>query len=148
VELSAFGTVGAICFVIDIGLFQLLYAELAVGAVTAKVLATLVSMTVAFFGHRHWSFSSRAHPGARQEYVLFTLINLGTLALGAAVIALVRYPLGQDGVLAIQAANIGSIVLCSAVRWFTYRAWVFPAVRADADDGERRAVEDDAHIAA
>ena len=43
-ELSAFGVVGALCFVLDVGLFQLLYATVGLGAVTAKALSTLVSI--------------------------------------------------------------------------------------------------------
>ena len=70
-ELSAFGVVGAVCFVLDLALFQLLYAHAGVGAVTAKLCSTLVSMTVAYFGHRYWSFSHRARTGLRREYMLF-----------------------------------------------------------------------------
>ena len=63
---------------------------------TAKLLSTLISMTLAYFAHRYWSFSHRARTGVRREYVLFTLINGGALLLGMAVVAVVRYPLGQD----------------------------------------------------
>jgi putative flippase GtrA len=47
-ELSAFGVVGLLCFVVDLGLFQLLYAHAGTGAVTSKLMATLVSMTLAY----------------------------------------------------------------------------------------------------
>ena len=132
-ELGAFGVVGGIAFVVDIGLFQLLYGHLEVGAVTAKALATLVSMSVAFLGHRHWAFAHRDRTTIRRSFALFALINLGTLALGAAVIWFVRYPLGQESLLIIQAANIASIGLNTALRYMAYRRWVFPAVpRPDA----------------
>jgi putative flippase GtrA len=134
-ELSAFGVVGIVCTVIDVGLFHLMYATLGVGAVTAKVLSTVAGMTVAYFGHRYWSFSHRARTNPRREYLLFALINGGTLLLGAAIVAVVRYPLGQDGVLIVQIANIGSIVLCTVVRYLAYRTWVFPAV-APGGDGQ------------
>ncbi|WP_138732333.1 GtrA family protein [Modestobacter excelsi] len=145
-ELSAFGVVGAACFVLDIGLFQLLYAHLSVGAVTAKLVTTLVSMTVAFFAHRHWSFSHRARTGVRREYSLFALVNGTTLLLGLAVVAAVRYPLGQDSALVLQIANVVSIVLCSALRYFSYKQWVFPAQTAatggavPVQDGDARIV--------
>jgi putative flippase GtrA len=126
-ELSAFGTVGIVCFVIDIGLFQLLYTAVGVGAVTAKLLATLVSMTVAFFAHRYWSFSHREQTDMRRQYLLFMVINGTTLLLGLAIVAVVRYPLGQEGALVLQIANVGSIVLGSVVRYVSYRRWVFPA---------------------
>ncbi len=126
-ELSAFGVVGIVCFLIDVGVFQLLYAHLGVGAVTSKVVATIVGMTIAYFAHRYWSFSHRARTNPRREYLLFALINGLTLALGAAIVWLVRYPLGQESVLVVQIANIGSIVLSTALRYLAYRRWVFPA---------------------
>ena len=126
-ELSAFGIVGTACFLIDVGLFQLLYAHLGVGAVTSKFLATAVSMTVAYVGHRYWSFSHRARPGLRQEYVRFLLINVGTLLLGLGVVAFARYGLDQEGALVLQLANIASIVLGTLIRYLSYRRWVFPA---------------------
>lgn len=129
-ELSAFGSVGGICFLIDIGLFQLFYAHVGLGAVTAKVGSTLVSMTVAYLGHRYWSFSHRSRTGVRREYTLFAVINTVTLLLGVAIVAGVRYGLEQDSALVMQAANIGSIVLGTAIRYLTYRQWVFPAADA------------------
>jgi putative flippase GtrA len=126
-ELGAFGVVGAACFVLDVSLFHVLYAVLGADAVLAKLVATLVSMTAAYVGHRYWSFSHRARTGLRREYLLFVSVNGLTLALGLAVVAFVRYPLGQESALVLQAANIGSICLGTVIRYLSYRAWVFPA---------------------
>jgi putative flippase GtrA len=126
-ELSAFGVVGAFCFFLDVGLFQLLYAHVGIGAVTSKLLSTLVSMTVAYVGHRYWSFSHRARTGVRREYVLFAVINGLTLLLGLAIVAFTRYGLHQEHPLVLQAANITSIVLGTVIRYLSYRRWVFPA---------------------
>ena len=90
-------------------LFQLLYAHVGLGAVTAKCLATLVSMTVAYFAHRFWSFSHRARTGLRREYLLFAVVNGATLLLNVGVVAFVRYPLGQESALVLQVANIAGI---------------------------------------
>jgi putative flippase GtrA len=127
-ELGAFGVVGIVGFLLDVGLFQLFYDGLHVDAVPAKILSSLVSMTVAYFGHRFWSFAHRAQTGLRREYLLFAAVNGGTLLLGVAVVGIVRYPLGQEGALVLQMANIASIVLSTAVRYVCYRTWVFPAV--------------------
>jgi putative flippase GtrA len=129
-ELGAFGVVGAVCFVLQIGCFQLLYAHLGQGAVRSNLIATVVSMTAAYFGHRYWSFSHRARSSVRREYVLFAAINGVTLLLGLGIVALVRYPLGQDSSLVLQIANIGSIVLGTVVRYLGYRRWVFRAHEA------------------
>jgi len=134
-ELGAFGVVGAAGFVIQVGCFQLLYAHAGAGAVTSNLVATVVSMTVAYLGHRYWSFSHRDRSSVAREYVVFAAINGVTLLLGLAVVALVRYPLGQQDALVLQVANVGSIVLGTAIRYLGYRRWVF---RAPVDPGDAR----------
>jgi putative flippase GtrA len=129
-ELSAFGIVGGACLVLDVGLFQVLYAHVGLDAVLAKLLSTLVSMTVAYVSHRYWSFSHRARIGVRREYALFAVINLLTLVLNVGVVALVRYPLHQDSSLVLQLANIGTIGIGTVLRFLGYRRWVFPALEA------------------
>ncbi len=131
-ELGAFGVVGAACFVLDVGLFQLLYAHAGLGAVVAKLLSTVVSMSVAYVGHRYWSFSHRARTGVRREYLLFAVINGLTLSLSLAIIAVVRHPLGQESWLVLQSANIASIAVGTTIRFLSYRRWVFPARSAAA----------------
>jgi putative flippase GtrA len=126
-ELSAFGVVGVVGFAIDVAMFQLFYAHVGLGAVTSKLLAALVSMTVAYFAHRHWSFSHRARTGIRREYVLFALVNGATLLLNLCVVAVVRYPLGQESPLVLQLANICGIAAGTVIRYLSYRRWVFPA---------------------
>jgi putative flippase GtrA len=126
-ELGAFGVVGLACFVLDLTLFQLLYAEVGVGAVTAKLIATLVSTTVAFVGHRYWSFAHREQTGLREGYLRFAVINGVTLCLGLAIVATARYGLQHESALALQVANIASIVIGTALRWLAYRRWVFLA---------------------
>jgi putative flippase GtrA len=126
-ELGAFGTVGAVCFAIDVVVFQLLYAHVGLGAITSKFLAAAVSITTAYFAHRYWSFSHRARTGLRREYLLFAAVNGATLLLNIAALAVVRYPLGQESALVLQAANVASICLGTVIRYLSYRTWVFPA---------------------
>ena len=126
-ELSAFGVVGAVCFALDLGLFQLLYAGAGFGAVVAKFSSTVVSTTVAYLGHRYWSFSHRARTGVRREYVLFAVVNGLTLVLGLVMVAVARYGLGQESALVLQAVNVVSIGLGTVIRYVCYRQWVFPS---------------------
>jgi putative flippase GtrA len=125
-EMAAFGVVGTVCFFIDVSVFQVLYAYVGVDAVTTKLLATLVSMTAAFLGHRFWSFAHRARTGLRREYIRFAAINGLTLLVGLAIVWFVRYPLEQDGVLVLQAANVLAICVGTVVRFLAYSRWVFP----------------------
>jgi putative flippase GtrA len=128
-ELSGFGVVGVVCFFIDVGVFQLLYAHVGLGAVTAKFVSTMISMTCAYFGHRHWSFSHRARRDIRHEYLLFAVINGTTLLLQLGIVALVRYPMGLDGALPLQIANVFAIGVTTIIRYLAYRRWVFPAAQ-------------------
>jgi putative flippase GtrA len=141
-ELSAFGVVGAVCFVLDVGLFQLLYAHVGLGAVTAKLLATVVSMSVAYLAHRYWSFSHRARRGVGREYFVFALLNGATLAISLAAVAFVRYPLGQDGSLALQVTNVGAIAVGTVIRFLGYRRWVFVRHDHPAALGPARTAQD------
>jgi putative flippase GtrA len=140
-ELSAFGLVGAACFAIDLGLFQLLYAHAELGAVTSKLVSTVVSMTAAYFAHRYWSFAHRARTGLKREYTLFFAVNGLTLVLGLAIVAVVRYPLGQDGALVLQVANVVSTAVGTLIRFVCYRKWVFVSANAPAAVAHRENVE-------
>lgn len=133
-EMTAFGVVGGVCFVIDVVAFQILYAHVGVDAVSTKFLATMVSMTAAFAGHRFWSFSRRARTGLRREYLRFAAINGATLLVGLAIVAFVRYPLGQEDALVLQAANVVSIMVGTVLRYLAYSRWVFPASAAAAGE--------------
>ena len=137
-ELSAFGVVGAVAFVLDVGLFQALYAGAGIDAVPAKLVSTLVAMTFAYVGHRHWSFSHRARTGLRREYLLFALVNGVTLLLGLTVVWVVSGPLGQTSALVLQVANVGSIAVGTVIRFLSYRRWVFPAAAPPASRGNPR----------
>jgi putative flippase GtrA len=140
-ELSAFGLVGAVCLAIDLGLFQALYAHAGLGAVSAKLISTVVSMTVAYFAHRYWSFSHRARTGLKREYSLFFIVNGLTLVLGLLIVATVRYPLGQDSTLMLQVANIVSTGIGTLIRFICYRKWVFVHENAPAAVAHRANVE-------
>ena len=130
-HLGAFGVVGGVAFVIEVVLFQLLYGHVGTGAVAAKGVATVVAMTVAFFGHRHWSFAHRARTGFRREYPLFLGINGLTLLVGLGIVAFARYGLDLTSPWALQGANLVSIAVGTVLRYLMYRRWVFPAT-ADA----------------
>ena len=89
----------------------MLYTSAGFGAVGAKLTSTVVSTTVAYLGHRYWSFSHRARTGLRREYLLFAVVNGLTLALGLVMVAFARYGLGQESPWVLQAVNVVSIGL-------------------------------------
>ncbi|MGY1741942.1 MULTISPECIES: GtrA family protein [unclassified Blastococcus] len=127
-ELGAFGVVGAACFALDVGLFQLCASGLGWSPVLAKATSASVSAAVAFVGHRWWSFSRRARTGLPREGLLFAAVNVVTLLIGVAIVGVARYGLGLTGPLQLQAANVTAIAVGTLVRFTAYRSWVFPAV--------------------
>jgi len=136
-ELAKFGVVGAIAFVIDVGLFNLLRFAGGEGPLfdkplSAKAISVIVAMTFAYFANRHWTWGDRERTGFRREYILFFVVNGVALLMSVGVLWLSHYVLGFTSPLAdnLSANGIG-LVLGTAFRFFSYRRWVFPAT-ADA----------------
>lgn len=127
-ETSAFIVVGAATFLLDLGMYQAGYTTLGLGALWSKVLSTLVTTVAAYVLHRYWSFSHRQRPGLRRELPLFVVLNLAALLISLAIIAVARYGLGLTNVYHLQVANLVSIAVATAFRFFAYKQWVFPAV--------------------
>ena len=126
-ELSAFGVVGGINFVLDIAIFQVMYAVVGADALVSKIVSTSITTTTAYFMHRHWSFSHRARTGVRREYPIFFLVNALTLALSLMMIGFVHYSLDQTDALILQLTNVVSIGIGTVIRFLAYKRWVFPS---------------------
>jgi putative flippase GtrA len=125
-ELSGFGVVGAVCFCIDLGLFQVLYAHAGVGAVTAKLISTVVATTVAYVGNRYWSFSHRARSKLGREAGFFFLINLIALLGSLVVIGIFSYPLHfKHHLLVMNLVNLFTIGMGTVFRFWAYKRFVF-----------------------
>src|SRR5664279_544631 len=122
-ELSAFGAIGAIAFVIDLGLFALLTSH---GAVKAKIISATVSTTFAYFGNRYLSFSHRARTTIRRETAFFFGINFITLVFSAACIAATVYWFHYDHASAVVfGVNVVTIGIGTIFRFWAYKRFVF-----------------------
>jgi putative flippase GtrA len=129
-ELLRFGSVGAIGFVIDVGLFNLLsygpWAPLAGQPLAAKVASVSVSTLFAWLGNRHWTFKHRRGRAAHHELLLFVLFSVGGLLIALGCLWLSHYVLGFKSPLADNiSANVIGLGLASAFRFVTYRTFVF-----------------------
>ena len=124
-EIAAFGLVGGISFVIDIGLFNLLLHH-GQGPIEAKIVSTAVSTTFAYFGNRHLSFSHRARSSLGREAGFFFLINLITLVGSLLILAFFAYPLHYkfDKVV-MNVVNLVTIAIGTVIRFDAYKRFVF-----------------------
>ncbi|HZC74110.1 MAG TPA: GtrA family protein [Jatrophihabitans sp.] len=122
-EVSAFGLVGALALVIDVGIFTWLAPH---GALKAKAASTVVSTAFAYFGNRYLSFSHRARTGIARETSYFFGINLITLVFSEAIIGFFVYVLGYGhGSRAVFLVNLGTIALGTLFRFWSYKRFVF-----------------------
>ena len=125
-ELAKFGTVGALSFVIDVTIFNVVLLFLD-KPLTAKVISTVFSATNAFVLNRAWSFKHRERTNVRREYSLFFVLNVVGLSISLLCLAVSHYVLGFTSRLADNiAANVIGLGLGTAFRFLSYRRWVFP----------------------
>lgn len=131
VELAKFGAIGAISYVIDVGIFNgLRFADehgiLHDKPLTAKATSVAVATTFAYFGNRFWTFKHRARTSFRREYVLFFALNGVAMGLALLCLWLSHYVLNMTSALADNiSANVVGLVLGTVFRFWGYRKWVF-----------------------
>jgi putative flippase GtrA len=131
-ELLKFGMVGAVAFVVDVGLFNLVL-HATEKPLTSKTISTVAATTVAYFGNRYWTFRRRSRSGLGREYTLFFLLNGVGLAIALGCLAISHYLLGFTGRWADNiAANGIGLALGTMFRFWSYRRFVFPALLPEA----------------
>ena len=129
-ELARFGSVGAVAYVVDLGLFNLLRFGpgeiLEAKPLTAKIASVTVATLVAWLGNRYWTFAARRTPSRGRELAGFVVVNLGGLVIGVGCLAFSHYVLGLTSPLAdnVSANGVG-LVLGTAFRYVFYRRLVF-----------------------
>ena len=122
-EITAFGLVGAIGFVIDVTLFNVFFSQ---GQIVAKCISTFVATCVTYFGNRHFSFSHRARSGIGRESSIFFGINVIALMVSIVIIAIFEYPLHfKHHLLAMNVVNIVTIGIGTLFRFWSYKRFVF-----------------------
>jgi len=132
-ELTAFGTVGATGYVVDVGLFNVLMFAgdpglLADKPLTAKAVSVVLATLVTYAGNRHWTWRDRHRAPAHHEMTLFFAFNAVGMVIALTCLAVSHYLLGLDSALADNvAANGVGLVLGTSFRFWAYRTHVFRA---------------------
>jgi putative flippase GtrA len=125
-EVAKFGIVGAICYFIDVGLYNVFHAAFGWGPLTSKALSTIIAATCAYLGNRHWSFYHRARTGVRREYTLFIVLNAIGLLIALACLGFAYYVLGLTSLFAQNiAGNVIGTGLGTMFRFWAYKRYVF-----------------------
>jgi putative flippase GtrA len=134
-ELSKFGTVGSIAFLIDLVIFNVML-QIGTETLTAKTISTVVATTVAFLGNRFWTWRHRQHHNMARQYTTFFFLNAIGLGIGLACLAISHYGLGQiwPELQSPLADNISGQLVGTALgtlfRFWSYKRFVFRATAA------------------
>ncbi|MFI7491346.1 GtrA family protein [Micromonospora echinaurantiaca] len=132
-EALKFGIVGGINTVINYAVFNALALTVFVdGQLKATVIATVVATITSYLMNRHWTYRDRPKSALRREYALFFLFNATGLLIELGVLALAKYGLGMTGLLALNVAKTGGVLLATLFRFWSYRTFVFQPAPAEA----------------
>ncbi|WP_432542459.1 GtrA family protein [Kineococcus sp. SYSU DK002] len=132
-EAAKFGIVGAVAFVTDFGLFNLLRFAGPDGVgvlhhkpLTANVISVVVSIVVAWLGNRYWTFRHRRRASAPRELFLFFVMNGVGLLISLVCLGFTYYVLDLRGPVASNvSAKVVGVALGTLFRWWAYRRFVF-----------------------
>jgi putative flippase GtrA len=132
-EVVGFGAVGAVAFVAQVGLFNLL-GHSGSGLLSSDAVAMVASVLVAYVGSRYLTFGHRKSRRVGREAAAFLLTN-AVAFIAAELIMSVAYPFGaQRDHLVVNLLDLSGIALGSVLRFWAYQRFVFPtpeAVRPD-----------------
>ena len=129
-EVSKFGTVGGIAFLIDSAIYNLLLPT-GMETLLAKTVSTVIATTFAFFGNRFWTWRDRAHTNMARQYTLFFVLNAIGLGIALSCLAISHYGLGQiwpvlqSPVADLIASQLVGNALGTLFRFWSYRRYVF-----------------------
>ncbi len=136
-ELAKFGIVGALNYVLDVGLFNVLVTSggLHDKPLTAKTISTVIAATSSYFMNRHWTWRNKARRGVLREYGTFIVLSAIALLITLGCLAFGEYVLGQDSLLARNIwGNIVGVGLAMVFRFWSFKRWVFLAPEPQSSD--------------
>ena len=129
---GAFLVIGALAFVIDAAVFNLLTfgitgeGPMYDAPVWSKSIAIAVATVFTYVGNRYWTYRSRRIERRLSRYVLFVAVNAAAIGIQLGCLAFSRYVLGLEGIVPDNiAGTLVGQVLATSFRFFAYDRWVF-----------------------
>jgi len=142
-QLARFGVVGAVGFVVDTAIFNVLRAtvlnpdDVHSGPFWAKVVSTVAAIFVNWMGNRYWTFRDQRRSVAAREGVEFVIVSLGGMVISLGCLAVSHYVLGFTSALADNVSgNVIGLLLGTAFRFWLYKVWVYHPERTDRPTNE------------
>ncbi|MFJ4656196.1 GtrA family protein [Nocardia sp. NPDC088792] len=133
---GAFLVVGAIGFVVDAGVYNLLVFAGGEGPLfhqplLAKIISIAVATVVTYFGNKWWTYSDHAGDTGIRHILTYAVLNVLAIGLQLGCLGFSRYVLGLDSPLAdnVSGTLIGQAV-AMGFRFWAYGKFVFTPARA------------------
>ncbi|CAM2812695.1 GtrA family protein [Actinomyces slackii] len=132
-EFMQFGLVGALAFVVDVGLFNLLQhgptGILAGHPNTSNAVAAATATLFSWVANRMWTYRGRTQENTAREALLFAFANAGGVLITQFCLLFTHHILGLSSPLADNiAAYVVGFGLATAFRFFFYHYIVFTGV--------------------
>lgn len=129
-EFMQFGMVGALAYVIDVGLFNLVQhgptGFLSGHPNSAQLLASAIATVFSWLANRYWTYRGRTQRNVAREATLFVIANLGGIAITQFCLLFTHHVLGLTSPVADNvAAYIVGFGLGTAFRFVFYHYIVF-----------------------
>jgi putative flippase GtrA len=136
-QLIKFGAVGAVGFVVNLLVFNLMLLVVLRGVPHATIYSTIIATVIAiltnWIGNRYWAFSGQRQDNAAREGVEFFVVSLATgTGIPLLCVWVSHYLLGMQNPVADNiSANIVGLAIGMLLRFALYRWWVFSPHRLE-----------------
>ncbi|MEN0083836.1 MAG: GtrA family protein [Leifsonia sp.] len=135
-QLIKFGAVGAVGFVVNLVVFNVMLLIVLRGVPHATIYSTIIATVIAiltnWIGNRYWAFSGQRQHSAAREGIEFFAVSLATgTGIPLVCVWVSHYLLGMQNPVADNiSANIVGLAIGMLARFALYRWWVFSPDRA------------------
>ncbi len=124
-EVGRFAVTGAAAYLVDVAVFNLLSAT--TGHLTAKVISSIVAITVAYLGSRYYTWPGH-QPTSGHPILVFVAVSVAAAAVQLGCLWLSHDVIGWTGAIADNlSANVIGMGLATALRFWGFRHLVFHA---------------------
>lgn len=124
-EVTAFGVIGGVNFLLDLLLFNLFYGVFGIPALTARGCATVISASSSYFMNKHWTFRGRNDNDRRREVLLFVAFSVAGLLIQWGFLGLFKFVLGLDNIFWVNLGNIMGVGVAMFFRFWAFNKFVF-----------------------